>query len=264
MKKVRVDQYIFEHFNIGSLDKIARYIMAGQVLNNNAPVYKPSEMIDPSRADIRFKHMKQFVSRGGQKLLYAIEHFDFTIDNQVMIDVGSSTGGFTDCALKHGAQHVYAVDVGTNQLDYRLRMHEDVTVMEQTNFKDTTREDFGKRPSVITIDVSFTSIIPIINHIHELFDHDITVIGLVKPQFESYLEEVEDGGIITSLDTHINVLERVIHHMNALGFSVFNIAQSPIKGQKGNVEYLLHTKYTSGQIATIDSETIVSTVKNHL
>ena len=263
MKKVRVDQYIYEHFNVGSVDKIGRYIMAGQVLNQNAPVYKPSEMIDPERADIRFKHMKQFVSRGGHKLAYAIEHFDFTVKDQVMIDVGSSTGGFTDCALQHGAKHVYAVDVGTNQLDYRLRTDENVTVMEQTNFKDTPPDDFIDIPSVITIDVSFTSIIPIINHIHALFQHEVTVIGLVKPQFESYKEEIEDGGIITSLNTHINVLERVIEHLNTLGFSVLNVAQSPIKGHKGNVEYLLHAKYTSGNLATIDGETIANTVKNH-
>lgn len=264
MKKVRVDQYIYEHFNIGTVDKIRRYIMAGQVLNQNMPVYKPSEMIDPERASIRFKHMKEFVSRGGHKLAYAIDHFDFTVKNQVMIDVGSSTGGFTDCALQNGAKHVYAVDVGTNQLDYRLRTHESVTVMEQTNFKDTKRIDFAQLPGVITIDVSFTSIIPIINHIHELFQHEINVIGLVKPQFESYKEEIEDGGVITSLYTHINVLERVIRHFNTLDFSVINIAQSPIKGHKGNVEYLLHAKYTSESKATIDSQTIADTVRNHL
>lgn len=263
MKKVRVDQYIFEHFNIGTIDKIGRMIMAGQVLNNNHPVYKPSEMIQPERADIRFKNMKQFVSRGGQKLNFALEHFEYPIKDKVMIDVGSATGGFTDCALQYGARHIYAVDVGTNQLDYRLRTDPRITVMEQTNFKDTSASDFKQLPDIITIDVSFTSIVPIINHINQLFQHEFTVIALVKPQFESYKEEIEDGGIITSRDTHINVLERVIHHFNTLGYSVVDIAQSPIKGQKGNVEYLLHTEYTSKEIQTIDSKTIVNTVNNH-
>lgn len=260
MKKIRVDEYIHSQFNIGTLDTIKRYIMAGQVLNNNSPVYKASEMIDPKSANIRFKNMKQYVSRGGQKLEHAIKQFSLDMKDKYLLDIGSSTGGFTDCALKHGAVHAYAVDVGTNQLDYGLRMDERVTVMEQTNFKNTSIDNFYPVPNIITIDVSFTSIIPIINHIKDLFQHEFILIGLIKPQFESYLEEAEVGGIITSKETHINVIKRVTDHLNSLGFAVINLTQSPIKGTKGNVEYLVHASYSSDDYTSITLETIKDTV----
>ena len=120
MKKVRTDEFIFENFNVGSLEDIKRLIMAGKVLNNNEPVYKPSDKLDPERAEIRFKNVKEFVSRGGLKMQHAIRTFKLDMDNITMLDIGSSTGGFTDCALKSGAKLVYAVDVGTNQLDYKI------------------------------------------------------------------------------------------------------------------------------------------------
>lgn len=260
MKKIRVDEYIHTHFNIGTIDTIQRYIMAGQVLNNNAPVYKSSELINPEKADIRFRNMKQYVSRGGQKLAHAIAHFSLDVAGTTMIDIGSSTGGFTDCALKSGVKHVYAVDVGTNQLDYRLRTEERVSVMEQTNFKDTAILDFERLPDIITIDVSFTSIIPIINHIEKLFKHKFILIGLIKPQFESYLEEAEDGGVITSKETHVNVIKRVAAHLESLGFAVLGLTQSPIKGTKGNVEYLVYAEYNSDRKTIINTSIIEETV----
>lgn len=260
MKKIRVDEYIHSHFNIGTIDEIQRYIMAGQVLNNNAPIYKPSEMIHPAKADIRFRNMKQYVSRGGIKLEHAIKEFSLDLSNKCVIDIGSSTGGFTDCALKHQAAHVYAVDVGTNQLDYKLRIDPRVTVMEQTNFKDTVYEDFLVQPDLITIDVSFTSIVPIINHINKLFNHQFILIGLIKPQFESYLEEAESGGIITSKETHINVIQRVVDHLEECGYTVLGLRQSPIKGSKGNIEYLVFAEFKSNDYLSISNETIINTV----
>lgn len=260
MKKIRVDEYIHSHFNLGTIDEIQRYIMAGQVLNNNAPIYKPSEMINPEKADIRFRNMKQYVSRGGIKLEHAIKEFSLDLRDQCVIDIGSSTGGFTDCALKHEATHVYAVDVGTNQLDYKLRIDPRVTVMEQTNFKDTVIQDFPILPNIITIDVSFTSIVPIINHINKLFNHRFLLIGLIKPQFESYLEEAESGGIITSRETHINVIHRVIEHLKESGYTVLGLKQSPIKGSKGNIEYLVFAEFKSTHYSSISNETIENTV----
>lgn len=242
MKKMRIDNYIYEHFNLGTLDEVRRIVMAGKVLNNNQPVYKASELINPDTADIRFKNVRSFVSRGGLKLNHALQHFNLSIENKVMADIGSSTGGFTDCALQNGAKHVYAVDVGTNQLDYKLRIDPRVTVMEQTNFKHTVTSDFKELPDIFTIDVSFTSIVPILRHIKALFSHNYEIIALIKPQFESYLEETEENGIITNLNTHYNVIQRVGEECKNLHLYLGNIDRSPITGTKGNIEYLLHVR----------------------
>ncbi|MCG1009043.1 TlyA family RNA methyltransferase [Salinicoccus sp. ID82-1] len=239
-KKSRIDEYLHDNFNLGTLEAVRRIIMAGKVLNSNQPVYKPSEMIDISKADIRFKNIKPYVSRGGVKLDYALKAFGIDLDSSIVTDIGSSTGGFTDCSLQKGAIHVYAVDVGTNQLDYRLRTDARVTVMEQTNFKDTKVADFPMLPDVLTIDVSFTSIVPILRHITELFDHEYEVIALIKPQFESYLEEREESGIITSKATHENVIRRVLEACSSIGLHGTGLDRSPITGTKGNIEYLLH------------------------
>lgn len=248
MKKVRIDTYLEENYNIGTLEEVRRFIMAGKVLNDNQPVYKPSEMIVPDKADIRFKNLKIFVSRGGLKLKHAIEQFEIDLQDKIMIDIGSSTGGFTDCALQNGAKLVYAVDVGTNQLDYKLRIHPQVIVKEQTNFKITATGDFIPAPDVITIDVSFTSIVPILRHVKKLFEHRYEIIALIKPQFESFLEERETDGIITSLETHKNVIQRVIAECRALDLQPVAITKSKVKGTKGNQEYLLHlTHNTDGK-----------------
>ncbi len=252
--KSRIDQHVHQHFNLGTLEEVRRIIMAGKVLNNNAPIYKPSEMIDPSKADIRFRNIKPYVSRGGIKLNHAVQYFDISLNDKIMIDVGSSTGGFTDCALQKGIKHVYAVDVGTNQLDYRLRVDDRTTVMEQTNFKDTSAGDFSSLPDVISIDVSFTSVVPIIRHITHLFDHEYEIIALIKPQFESYLEEREADGIITSKVTHENVVNRVMAECLSLSLSITGLERSPITGTKGNIEYLLHLKHSQGSIENLVEE----------
>ena len=260
MKKVRIDEFLEANFNIGTVDEIGRIIMAGKVLNNNQPIYKPSEMIRPDKADIRFKNIKPFVSRGGLKLKHAIESFDIVLEGKVMIDIGSSTGGFTDCALQNGASMIYAVDVGTNQLDYKLRIHPDVIVKEQTNFKSTVSGDFNPPPDIMTIDVSFTSIVPILRHISELFGHSFEIIALIKPQFESFLEEREENGIITSLDTHKNVIERVIKECRDLSFHPEAVVKSKVKGTKGNQEYLLyltHDKSIKNHITDEDIQSIL-------
>ena len=253
-KKSRIDEYVHQEFNFGSLEDVRRIIMAGKVLNNNAPVYKPSEIIETAKANVRFKNIHPFVSRGGIKLKHALEVFDLSVKNNAVADIGSSTGGFTDCALKNGASHVYAIDVGTNQLDYRLRTDERVSVMEQTNFKSTILSDFPAPPHVFTIDVSFTSIVPILRHIVDLFIHEYDIIALIKPQFESYLEEREDDGIIHSLKTHESVITRVIAECTELGLSSLALDRSPIKGGKGNIEYLLHLKHIHNEVKSIDEK----------
>ncbi|MCD2136917.1 TlyA family RNA methyltransferase [Salinicoccus halitifaciens] len=256
MKKVRIDTYLEENYNIGTLEEVRRFIMAGKVLNNNQPVYKPSEMIIPEKADIRFKNLKSFVSRGGLKLKHAIEEFGIDLRDRVMIDIGSSTGGFTDCALQNGASLVYAVDVGTNQLDYKLRIHPQVIVMEQTNFKVTEADDFSPVPDIMSIDVSFTSIVPILRHIRKLFGHEYEIIALIKPQFESFLEERESDGIITSVETHKNVITRVAAECRELDLQPVAVTKSKVKGAKGNQEYLLHIVHNMNGRKSLTEEDI--------
>ena len=247
MTKIRADEYLFKHYSLGTIEDVRRLIMDGKVLNNNEPIYKASDMIKTENASIRFKNVKEYVSRGGIKLKAAIQEFSIDLNNKTVLDIGSSTGGFTDCSLKHGATHVYAVDVGTNQLDYKLRVDDRVTVMEQTNFKDTVISDFKQLPDVLTIDVSFTSIVPIINHITELFNHEYTVIALIKPQFESYLEEKEDTLIIQNVETKKNVIRRVVGACTDLNLSTIDVIHSPITGTKGNEEFLLYIKNNSSR-----------------
>lgn len=254
MKKTRIDDYIFEHFNVGSIDDIQKIIMAGKVLNNNEPIYKASDKIVPEKANVRFKNVKQFVSRGGLKLKHAIDSFGLDVTDKVMLDIGSSTGGFTDCALQHGAKHIYAVDVGTNQLAYQLRIDERVTVMEQTNFKETVIDNFDPLPDIITIDVSFTSIVPILRHIDALFSHNIQIAALIKPQFESYLEEREESGIISNLDTHYHVIQRVMKECGVLGLNISAVERSPITGTKGNIEYLFYMTKEKNEYALTDKD----------
>lgn len=259
--KSRIDQHVHQNFNLGTLEEVRRIIMAGKVLNNNAPIYKPSEMIDPDKADIRFRNIKPYVSRGGIKLNHAVQYFDIGLNGKVMIDVGSSTGGFTDCALQKGVRHVYAIDVGTNQLDYKLRIDDRTTVMEQTNFKDTSTNDFPNLPDVISIDVSFTSIVPIIRHVTHLFRHEYEIVALIKPQFESYLEEREAHGIITSKMTHENVITRVMEECLSLSLSISGLERSPITGTKGNTEYLLHLEHSQGSVEnSVDEKDIQRTI----
>ncbi len=256
MKKVRIDAYLEENFNIGTLEEVRRFIMAGKVLNNDQLIYKPSEMIDPGKADIRFRNLKSFVSRGGLKLKQALEEFSIDLGERIMIDIGSSTGGFTDCALQNGAKLVYAVDVGTNQLDYKLRIHPQVVVKEQTNFKSTAAADFEPVPDIMTIDVSFTSIVPILRHTRKLFGHDYEIVALIKPQFESFLEEREADGIIHSVETHKNVVHRVVAECRALGLHPVAIAKSKVKGAKGNQEYLLHLNHGKYEEKSLTDEDI--------
>lgn len=258
MKKVRIDNFLEDNYNIGTIEDVRRFIMAGKVLNNDQLVYKPSEMINPEKAAIRFKNVKSFVSRGGLKLKQAVDHFGLDLHDKIMIDIGSSTGGFTDCALQSGVHLVYAVDVGTNQLDYKLRIHPKVIVKEQTNFKVTTADDFIPVPDIITIDVSFTSIVPILRHIKKLFDHPFEIVALIKPQFESFLEEREESGIITSKKTHKNVISRVLAECETLDFNTVDIAKSQLRGTKGNQEYLLHLMYGMNIQKNITSENIHS------
>ncbi|WP_414042959.1 TlyA family RNA methyltransferase [Macrococcus animalis] len=253
MKKIRIDEWLVDHDYYETKDTAKRAVMAGLIYNDNIRVDTAGEKIDPVTAKIRVKDKrKKYVSRGGYKLEKAIHHFDLNLADVIHLDVGSSTGGFTDCALQNGAKHSYALDVGTNQLDYRLRVHERVTVMEQTNFRYVTKDQFDPLPNFVTIDVSFISLSVILKKLIEIVNDGTTIIALIKPQFEARYEYVEKG-IVYDKSEHIHVLKEITLLCTTLNIKVQDITFSPITGQKGNIEYLLHGVYTLNDIPNINS-----------
>lgn len=238
--KERVDVLLVQQGLFSSREQAKRAVMAGQILGENEErLDKAGEKI-PVTTALHFKGERlKYVSRGGLKLEKALNDFDITVQDKVVLDIGSSTGGFTDVALQNGAKLVYALDVGTNQLAWKLRSDDRVKVMENTNFRYSQLQDFkfGK-PEFATIDVSFISlglILPPLANILQMGGH---VVALIKPQFEAGRENVGKNGIIKDPKVHQQVLQKVTQMMVNDGFSVTELTYSPIKGGQGNIEFL--------------------------
>ena len=215
--------------------------MAGVVLVNNQRVEKPSEQF-PLNAEIRIKHSQdptgRFVGRGGLKLEAALQEFQLDVAGWTCIDIGASTGGFTDCLLQHGAAKVYAIDVGHNQIDWRLRNDDRVVVREGVNARYLRPEDFEVRFDLAVIDVSFISVTKVLPAIIPLLTADGRVVVLIKPQFEVGKGEVGSGGIVRDPEKRIRVVEEVNRSAADLGLNNAGVIESPIKGAEGNVEFL--------------------------
>lgn len=240
-KKERVDVLLVERGLIESREKAKRAIMAGLVFSGEMRIDKPGEKIlMDAPLEIKGTYLK-YVSRGGLKLEKALQVFDMSVEGKIMLDIGSSTGGFTDCALQNGAKHCYALDVGTNQLAWKLRTDERVTVMEKTNFRYSKPEDFTKGlPDFATIDVSFISLSLILPVLYEILLPGGDVMALVKPQFEAGKEQVGKKGIVKDPKVHLEVLEKVANLAHKIGFIVKDASFSPITGGEGNIEFLFH------------------------
>lgn len=181
-----------------------------------------------------------FVSRGGLKLQKAMTRFGLCLEGKICMDVGASTGGFTDCMLQHGAKKVYAVDVGRGQLAWKLRNDERVVCMEKTNIRYVTREQVPDRIQFASIDVSFISLTKVLEPVKKLLTQDGQIVCLIKPQFEAGREKVGKKGVVREKGTHLEVIESVISYGRSIGFGVLNLEFSPIKGPEGNIEYLLY------------------------
>jgi 23S rRNA (cytidine1920-2'-O)/16S rRNA (cytidine1409-2'-O)-methyltransferase len=250
-KKERVDVLLVERGLIETREKAKRAIMAGIVYSNENRLDKPGEKVDRELPlEIKGKLMP-YVSRGGFKLEKALKDFDLTIDQKIMIDIGSSTGGFTDCALQNGAKLSYAVDVGYNQLAWKLRQDDRVVVMERTNFRYAKPEDFSKGlPEFATIDVSFISLRIILPVLKTVLTSNSDIIALVKPQFEAGREQVGKKGIVRDPRVHVQVLQDMIAFSIREGYSVKNITFSPITGGDGNIEFLLHLFWSGEKVGT--------------
>lgn len=241
MKKQRIDDWLVEREYFDTLDEARRFIMAGKVLNEHERIHSGAEKINPAEAKIRIKGLdKKYVSRGGLKLEKAIKEFNLKLKDRVHVDIGSSTGGFTDCALQNGVSRSYAIDVGTNQLAYSLRIDPRVTVMEQTNFRFVTAESFPELPDFASIDVSFISLALILPTLHTILKPGGEVVALIKPQFEAHREEVGDKGVVRDKAVHQRVIKEVMACALKHHFSADKLTVSPIKGANGNIEYLIY------------------------
>ena len=240
MAKERVDVLAYRQGLFETREQAKRGVMAGLVvaLANGERFDKPGEKIDDA-TELKLKGEKlKYVSRGGLKLEKALQVFGLSVADRVALDIGASTGGFTDVMLQAGARLVYAVDVGTNQLAWKLRQDERVVSMEQFNFRYAEPADFDFRPSFASIDVSFISLSLILPALYHILEEGGQVVALIKPQFEAGREQIGKKGIIKDKKVHLAVLETVTAFMLEAGFSVKGLDFSPIQGGHGNVEFL--------------------------
>ncbi|WP_075982254.1 TlyA family RNA methyltransferase [Bacillus massilinigeriensis] len=240
-KKERIDVLLVERGLAETREKAKRAVMAGLVYSNEMRLDKPGEKVSIDIPLTVKGHAIPYVSRGGLKLEKALKTFDLQIQDKVLLDIGASTGGFTDCALQNGAKMSYALDVGYNQLAWKLRQDERVVVMERTNFRYVTPSDLVKEmPNFASIDVSFISLKLILPVLKTLLVPNSDVIALVKPQFEAGRDQVGKKGIVREAKTHENVVSTIIDFSLSLGYDVKNLSFSPITGGEGNIEFLLH------------------------
>ncbi|WP_442878059.1 TlyA family RNA methyltransferase [Cetobacterium sp.] len=239
--KERVDVLLVEKGFYETREKAKRAIMAGLVIINDKKIDKPGTSIKIDEEPlIRVKgDACKYVSRGGLKLEKAISVFNMDFQDKIVLDVGSSTGGFTDCSLQNGAKFVYAVDVGTNQLDWKLRNDERVKSLENMHIKDLALSDLDDRKvDYIVMDVSFISITKVIEHLIKYFDKETKLMALIKPQFEVGKENIEKGGIVKDSKKHLMAIEMVVEEAKKSGLRLKGLDFSPITGTKGNVEYI--------------------------
>ena len=242
--KQRLDIWLVEQGLSASREKAKAMIMSGIVFVNGQREDKPGTTFDENAAKTIEIHgtTLPYVSRGGLKLEKAVRQFGLSFDDQVCMDVGASTGGFTDCMLQNGAAKVYSIDVGRGQLDWKLRNDPRVVCMEKTNMRYVTPDDIGEAVDFVSIDVSFISLSKLLIPVRDCLKEEGQVVCLIKPQFEAGREKVGKKGVVRDRKVHEEVICQVMDYASSIGFSLRNLDYSPIKGPEGNIEYLLHLK----------------------
>lgn len=240
--KERLDVLLVNRGLAPSREKAKAMIMEGNVFVDQQREDKAGASFDvEAQIEVRGNTLK-YVSRGGLKLEKAMTHFGITLDGKVCMDIGASTGGFTDCMLQNGAKKVYAVDVGYGQFAWKLRQDERVVCMEKTNIRYVTPEDIADRLDFASVDVSFISLTKVLGPARELLTDDGEMVCLIKPQFEAGREKVGKKGVVRDKAVHEEVIEKVISFAMEIGFEVLNLEYSPIKGPEGNIEYLVYIR----------------------
>lgn len=240
--KQRLDLLMMERNMAPSREKAKALIMAGVVFVNGQREDKAGTLISDTAEIIVKDNSLKYVSRGGLKLEKSINEFDVDVNGKICMDVGSSTGGFTDCMLQNGAVKVYAIDVGRGQLDWKLRNDERVISMEKTNIRYVTPDNLDDVPEFSSIDVSFISLSKVLPVVHNLLSADGKVVALIKPQFEAGREQVGKKGIVREPKIHLEVINKVIGFCIEIGFYVIDLTFSPVRGMEGNIEYLIYLR----------------------
>ena len=257
MAKKRLDVAMVEQGLAESRQKAQAIIMAGQVYVNEQKVDKAGAPVaEDAVIEVRGKTLR-YVSRGGLKLEKAMANWPINLQDTVCADIGASTGGFTDCMLQNGAKKVYSVDVGYNQLDYRLRTHPQVVCMERTNARYLTKEQIPEDLDFFSVDVSFISLNLILPPLRPLMREGGQAVCLVKPQFEAGKDKVGKKGVVRDPAVHLEVLEHFLEHAANAGFTVKDITFSPIKGPEGNIEYLGYLEAGEGAPYEGDQKALV-------
>ena len=254
--KERADVAMVKRGLAESREKAQAQIMAGLVFAGLRKIIKPSDAVALSEELLVKGSVNPFVSRGGFKLQKALDAFSADVQGAVAMDIGAATGGFTDVLLKRGAAHVYAIDVGYGQLDWGLRSDPRVTVMERTNARHLTLEQFEKRPSVTVMDVSFISIRLILPVAAAIMGESGQFFTLIKPQFEAGRERVGKKGVVRDAAVHQDVLQDIVHFAPSFGCQVLGLTFSPITGPEGNIEFLAHIARERQDIPPVSPEEI--------
>jgi len=262
MTKIRLDSLLVNKGLVQSRERAKALIMAGQVYIENQKCDKAGLMVDDetTKVEIRGEQLK-YVSRGGLKLEKAMNEFNISLTDKVAMDIGASTGGFTDCMLMNGAKKVFAVDVGYGQFAWKLRQDKRVVNMERTNIRYVTREQIGEALDFASIDVSFISLKLVLPVAYELLSENGELVALIKPQFEAGREQVGKKGVVKDMNVHFEVIKKVLDFAREINFNVAGLSFSPIKGPEGNIEYLAYLKKSECD-DTITDEIIDNVVKN--
>ena len=258
MKKVRLDQLVFERGLTESRERAKTTIMSGVVFVNGQRADKPGMPVDPEASIEIHGETLPFVSRGGFKLDKALKVFPVDPAGKICIDCGASTGGFTDVLLQHGAARVYAVDVGYGQLAWKLRTDERVVNLERMNLRYISREEIPESLDLAVMDVSFISIRLVLPAVQKLLKADADLICLIKPQFEAGREAVGKKGVVRDRAIHEAVIRQILEFAGTQSLRVEGLDYSPIKGPEGNIEYICHMKNSEGPAADIDVEAVVT------
>ena len=263
MKK-RLDVLLYERGLTESREKAKTTIMLGLVYVEGRLKDKPGEKLQED-VEIKVKHNAiPYVSRGGLKLEKALKEFNFDVKQKTMMDIGASTGGFTDCLLQNGVKKVFSIDVGYGQLAWKLRQNPKVVSMERTNFRYVKFEEIGELVQGATIDVSFISLSIILKNLYNLLDENGEVIALIKPQFEAGREKVGKKGVISDPKVHIEVIQETLCKVKKIGFFIKGLSYSPITGPAGNIEFLAYlSKKRDGEILNIKEEIYEIVKKAH-
>lgn len=259
--KERLDVLLVRQGLAESREKAKAVIMSGSVYVNGQKEDKAGTMFDVEKARLEVRgNTLKYVSRGGLKLEKAVEQFQVELGGKVCMDIGASTGGFTDCMLQNGAAKVYAVDVGHGQLAWKLRNDERVICMEKTNFRYMVREDIAEELDFASVDVSFISLDKILGPAYNLLKPNAQMVCLIKPQFEAGREKVGKKGVVREPAVHKEVIEAVLAFTLTKGFGLLHLDFSPIRGPEGNIEYLMHLVKKDPVAAAFDA---VDFVRNH-